>query len=397
MIVKIKENGWKYTADEKIFIVVNGLQGVVTQIANEYNISKTTFYRWKSRFFSRACNIFKRENKSIELLRQEEKENLKLDSIKAIIDTLPPELSKRIKRSKAFKLASMKRVLQRKFVTLKDALKCVGLSGNTYYRLKKKESSIGNELDVLEAHKLLFVVDILLDHPFQSALNICLEFSQLGIRLSRDDARSLRREAAMYIKKHNLRKNPALYTYLNDDDAWCADFSEFYIDGEKHYLFKIIDDKSRFDIATAVVKRATTAAVLEVIRDSIKRWCRKPLSIKTDRGTQFKNTFADRMKELGISHIKSYPEYPQFNAKIERRFKDFNVFLLNHQGEDAVTLITQESNIHNFIAPHRSLGELTPCEVYWMGKSPPENSPYTIKSVKDYFPNFDKDIFIKLY
>ncbi len=43
MIVKIKENGWKYTADEKMFIVVNGSQGVVTQIANEYNISKTTF------------------------------------------------------------------------------------------------------------------------------------------------------------------------------------------------------------------------------------------------------------------------------------------------------------------------------------------------------------------
>jgi transposase InsO family protein len=92
---------------------------------------------------------------------------------------------------------------------------------------------------------------------------------------------------------------------MNDDDAWCADFSEFYIDGEKNYLFKIIDDKSRFDIATAVVKRATTAVVLEVVKDAIKRWCRKPLSIKTDRGTQFKNTFTNGMKELGISHIKS--------------------------------------------------------------------------------------------
>lgn len=291
----------------------------------------------------------------------------------------------------------MNKVLRRKFVTLKDALKCVGLSSNTYYRMKKQDSYFESELKTLETFKLLFVVDILLDHPFQSALNICLEFSQLGIKLSRNDARSLRREAAKYIKRHNLRKNPALYSYLNDDDAWCADFSEFYIDGEKNYLFKIIDDKSRYDIATAVVKRATTAVVLEVINDAIKRWCRKPLSIKTNRGTQFKITFTNAMKELGISHIKSYPEYPQFNGKIERQFKDFNLFLLNHQGEDAITLVTQESNIHNYISQHKSLGGLTPCEVYWMGKSPPDNSPYIIKSVKDYFPNFDKDIYIKLY
>ena len=32
-----------------------------------------------------------------------------------------------------------------------------------------------------------------------------------------------------------------------------------------------------------------------------------------------------------------------------------------------------------------------------MGKSPPNPSQYTIKSVKDYFPNFNKDIYIKLY
>lgn len=50
MLVVVKENGWKYTADEKVIIVVNGMQNVVTQIANEYNISKTTFYRWKNRF-----------------------------------------------------------------------------------------------------------------------------------------------------------------------------------------------------------------------------------------------------------------------------------------------------------------------------------------------------------
>lgn len=124
---------------------------------------------------------------------------------------------------------------------------------------------------------------------------------------------------------------------------------------------------------------------------------RKPLSFKTDRGTQFKKTFASGLKELGISHIKSYPEYPKFNAKIERRFLDFKLFLLNHQGEDAKTLTVQESNIHNYISSHKSLGGLTPCEVYWGGKSPPDNSPYKIESVKDYFPNFDKDIYIKLY
>jgi len=121
------------------------------------------------------------------------------------------------------------------------------------------------------------------------------------------------------------------------------------------------------------------------------------LNLIEDHNLKFKKTFTNTLKELGISHIKSYPEYPKFNSKIERRFLDFRLFLLNHQGEDAKTLIIQESNIHNYIPPHKSLGGLTPCEVYWGGKSPPDNSPYKTLSVKDYFPNFDKDIYIKLY
>jgi hypothetical protein len=117
---------------------------------------------------------------------------------------------------------------------------------------------------------------------YLSPCPICLDFAEHGIRLSKNDARILRKDAATYIKKHKLRQNSALYTYLNDDDAWCTDFKEFYIDGEKHYLLKIIDDNSGFDIATAVLKRATTANVLNVVNDAIKRWCRKPLSINSD-------------------------------------------------------------------------------------------------------------------
>ncbi|TYQ15367.1 UNVERIFIED_CONTAM: integrase-like protein [Acetivibrio alkalicellulosi] len=396
MIVNVKENGWKYTPDEKVVIVINGMQNVVSQVASHFNISKTSYYRWKNIFFDKVGNIFKKQNKNIEELRQEERENMKIETVKNIIDTLPPEISKRIKRSNTFRIASLKKISSRKFISLKDALKSVGLSSSSYYRMKKESVAIESEVEVLDSYKLLFVIDILLDHPFTSALNLCIEFAQLGIKLSRDNARSLRRDAVAYIIKHKLRQNSKLYTFLNEDCAWCADFSEFYIDGEKHYLFKIIDDYSRFDIATAILKRATTANALEVINEAIERWGRKPLSFKTNRGTQFKKTFASGLKELGISHIKSYPEYPKFNTKIERRFLDFKLFLLNHQEEDAKTLIIQESNIHNYVSLHKSLGGLT-CEVYWGGKSPPDNSPYKILSIKDYFPNFDKDIFIKLY
>ncbi len=34
MIVNVKENGWKYTPDEKVIIVINGMQNVVSQVAN---------------------------------------------------------------------------------------------------------------------------------------------------------------------------------------------------------------------------------------------------------------------------------------------------------------------------------------------------------------------------
>ncbi|HOV26953.1 MAG TPA: transposase family protein [Pseudobacteroides sp.] len=108
------------------------------------------------------------------------------------------------------------------------------------------------------------------------------------IKVPRDEARVLRRGTAKYIIHHKLKQNSKLYTFLNEDSAWCADFAEFYIDGEKHYLFKIIDDFSSFDIATAILKRATTANALEVINDAFERWGKKPLCFKSDRGPQFK-------------------------------------------------------------------------------------------------------------
>jgi|GEM_PF-6802159 len=82
---------------------------------------------------------------------------------------------------------------------------------------------------------------------------------------------------------------------------------------------------------------------------------RKPFAIKTDRGTQFKVTFTDVLKDLGIKHLKSYPNFPQFNAKIERRFKDLTLFEINNPNMTLEKMIILESNLHNYVKSHKSL------------------------------------------
>ncbi|MDP4181126.1 MAG: transposase family protein, partial [Bacillota bacterium] len=147
---------------------------------------------------------------------------------------------------------------------------------------------------------MLIALDYLIDHKSLDKDSILMKMISARMAITTKEAGNLRWQALSYIKRHKLRKNPAIYQFLNSDDAWAMDFMYFYNDeGKVKYLLKIIDDRSRLDVGNAILDRATTAAAIEALEQAIKNTGRKPSAVKTDRGSQFKIKFSNCLKEKG--------------------------------------------------------------------------------------------------
>lgn len=320
---------------------------------------------------------------------REEAASMKLASKCKLLSMVPPDIIGKLKTSDEFKAYMIQIVKSSKYTSVKSACKSIGFSTNTYYKNKDKELG-----DCRTKFPLLIVLDYLLDNRHIDRDSLALKMISAGIPITTKETGNLRRQALSYIKHHKLRKNPSVYQFLNLDDAWAMDFMYFYNkEGKVKYHLKIIDDRSRLDVGNAILDRATTDAAFEVLEQSIKRTGRKPSAVKTDRGTQFKVRFSNFLKEKGISHLKSYPNMPQFNAKIERRFKDVRLFNLVNPQMDLETLVITESNIHNFVRPHESLSGLTPSDVYWKRKGPPFEKPDSkIESITKWHPSANVDL-----
>ncbi|HEX3028175.1 MAG TPA: hypothetical protein VHT34_02465, partial [Clostridia bacterium] len=132
--------------------------------------------------------------------------------------------------------------------------KSIGFSANTYYKYRSRELA-----DARIRFPALVALDFFIDNKHMDKDSLALKMVCVGIPITGKEAGNLRWQALSYIKRHGLFKNPAVYEFLNADDAWCMDFMQFYDDEDRvKYHLKIIDDRSRMDVANAVLERATT-------------------------------------------------------------------------------------------------------------------------------------------
>ena len=198
------------------------------------------------------------------------------------------------------------------------------------------------------------------------------------------------------------------------------DIKELIFNEKKYYLFKIIDDKSRFDLGHSIVEHATTEAAVELIKATINTIGATPIVFKTDGGPQFKACFRKYLASINVPHVKSIPYYPRCNAKMERVFLDVekNVCEIAEstiEKQELAKLIMIETLEHNYVRPHLSLGGLTPAEVYYgaeeyiKGKmrnfcdsvkklsSKFKDKLFELKTVKDFIPGAKCNMTVKVF
>jgi transposase InsO family protein len=409
-MINIKNNAWGYNSQDKFKIVAAGITGIVVNTIKNYNIASSTFYRWKKKLLSCSRDIWgknfisktqKFEGISKELDRKLESATLSINSKAKLIDIMPGKLVNKAASSTDYKKSCAKLISNTELISLRQACSQLGISTSTYYRWKNLQPNLKATLD--NNFTALAFLHILIENPEYGAKRISeILLKENSCFLSHEESIFLRRQAVKYINQHCLSRLPLLYEFEKPNDAWCMDFKEIVIENQKRYLCKIIDDNSRQDLAFSLTDSATTNVAIDLVKKAMSLTGEKPIAVKTDRGTQFKKIFTGFLESIDVFHLKSYPYYPKFNAKIERRMLDISMYinsvstfyLLNIN--DVKVHLANESSKHNNIRPHKSLGGLTPSKVYH-GTSPPGKKPFKLVPVSYYLPSTKCYLWIRVF
>ena len=206
-------------------------------------------------------------------------------------------------------------------------------------------------------------------------------------QLARQGVTPMPSEASIYrcLKRHNLiqlrrrkKRRDEFRRWQRDRpmQLWQMDVMGGVMldDGTDLKVVTGVDDHSRFCVAAALVRRATSRAVCEVFKDSMLRYG-VPDEVLTDNGKVFTGRFGthkaevmfDRMcRENGISHKLTAPRSPTTTGKVERFHQSVRKEFLADRTfpslEEAQEALDAWVVDYNNERPHQALEMSTPAE-----------------------------------
>lgn len=155
-------------------------------------------------------------------------------------------------------------------------------------------------------------------------------------------------------------------------------------------VYQLLDDKSRFLIASHVEIGETAAGAVTVLDKGITAF-QVPHRLLSDNGTAFNQTrlgrrtqMVEHLEQRGCRPVTGRPGHPQTQGKDERIHATTQKWLRARRTpatiEELVALIEEFDDVYNHDRPHQSLAGRTPAEVLTAGPTalpplPPEPPP----------------------
>lgn len=183
--------------------------------------------------------------------------------------------------------------------------------------------------------------------------------------------RVLVREGLVVAAPHKRpRSSLRRFTFPATDDCWQIDaFQHALADGSVVVVFQLLDDHSRYELATLAWPVEETAGAWECAARAIRVYG-KPRMLLSDNGLAFSGKrmgftvlFENNLRALGIKPITSRPYHPQTNGKNERAHQTLQRWLAAR--DPAVDLpalqhLLEEYRIAYNTRPHQALDGATP-------------------------------------
>jgi transposase InsO family protein len=142
-----------------------------------------------------------------------------------------------------------------------------------------------------------------------------------GVRLSRESINNV-------LERHGLNGYPHSYERWRffraeePDELWQIDFKGPYrVQGRRYWFLVVADDYSRYLVAARQFDHDPST---EEVTFLLGRLGRRPKSILSDRGPQFRDEWRKWCVENGVEALYAHPSYPQDKGKVERCIQNLN-------------------------------------------------------------------------
>ncbi len=149
-------------------------------------------------------------------------------------------------------------------------------------------------------------------------------------------------------------------------DVWIADETVLRINGENIWLWDVIDDTSRFLLATHISTVRTTRDAQSLMLKALSHTNHSPQIIITDKLRAYLDGI-ERVFGADAKHIQSRGFRIEPNTNLIERFhgtlKDRTKVMRGMQNRETAKLITDGWLVHyNFFRPHEALGGKSPAQ-----------------------------------
>lgn len=146
-----------------------------------------------------------------------------------------------------------------------------------------------------------------------------------------------------------------------------------------HYLLVIVDEYSRFPVVEIVASTAAKATILALHKTFATFGI--PATVKSDNGPPFQSRdFAIFANQLGFTHRRVTPYWPEANGMVERFMRNINKLVKTAKTENANWMTELHNLLRNYRnTPHSTTGE-TPASVIFSYK-PRSKLPEIIEPV----------------
>lgn len=166
------------------------------------------------------------------------------------------------------------------------------------------------------------------------------------------------------------------FVYPNPNACWQLDATEYVLTrGRKCVIFQLIDDHSRYAVASLAASAETSHAAIEVVSKGITDHG-VPQRLLTDNGMALNPTrlgyvgqLVEHIKALGVEPITGKPYKPTTQGKNERWHQTLFRWLdkkpLAHDLDELQELVDEFDHIYNTQRPHQGLpGRITPQQAW---------------------------------
>jgi len=184
------------------------------------------------------------------------------------------------------------------------------------------------------------------------------------------------------------------FAFAQVHECWQLDALEWRLaDGSKCVIFQLLDDCSRYLLASLVAAAETSQAAIAVTRTGIGAF-QVPCLLLSDNGTALnrdrlgqRTALVSYLTGLGVKPITGRPSHPQTQGKDERVHQPLQNWLRAHPAAASMaelqSLVDEFDDYYNHTRPHQSLQMRTPAQAVAQGPialpplppQPPQTTP----------------------